>query len=320
MLKYNSFMKSEIEKFIKYRIASQHWNEVTHGQNLKTFQNYCMKNFPKETSLTQEMVDSWCCQRKTEQNKSYRTRIEVVINFLKYTNDRNFTNLKIPEKPKVKGTTYKPHTFTEIELKNFFYACDNIEIKNESNVERYRKIAIPVFYRLLYSTGMRTTEARLLKRQDVDLQNKIIDIAQSKGYDQHYVPIHESLLELLIKYDEQVNEIYPNRKYFFTNSKNSFHKRDWVWKNFREMWYKYNENYARAYDFRHNYAIVNINSWLGQGIEFSSKLYYLSKSMGHKEIESTKYYYSLTPRIADIFKNQVNKEFENMIPEVKEYE
>lgn len=320
MLKYKSFMKPTIEEFIKYRSASQHRNDVTHGYNLKAFESHCLKEYPNATELNQEMVDSWCTQRKTEKNQSYSTRIEVIVNLLKYTNERNITNLVIPEKPKVKRTKYIPHTFTANELNNFFYACDNIECKNNSKFEQYRKIAIPVFFRLLYSTGMRTTEARLLKKENIDIKNKIINIEKSKGYDQHYVPIHDSLIDILIKYDKKAEEIYPNRKYFFSNIRNGYHNRNWVWQNFREAWFKYNTSYARAYDLRHHYAITNINKFVNEDINFTAKLYYLSKSMGHKTIETTKYYYSLTPRIADIFKTQINSEFENLIPEVMENE
>lgn len=320
MIKYNSFMKPMIENFIKYRSASQHWNEVTHGQNLKTFENYCLKKFPTATSLTQEMVDSWCIQRETEQNNSYRVRIEVIVNLLKYTNQRNLTNLKIPEKPKSQKKTYIPHAFTETELKNFFYACDTVKMRNNTKAEESRILEIPIFYRLLYSTGMRTTEARLLKRKNVDITNKIINIEETKGYDQHYVPIHESLIEMLIDYDKKIDLIYPNRDYFFSNSLNSFHSREWVWKNFKEMWTTYNKSYAVAYDLRHHYAITNINKWINEGFDFNQKLYYLGKSMGHRTIESTKYYYAITPRISDIFKNQVNTNFETVIPEVNEDE
>ena len=57
-----------------------------------------------------------------------------------------------------------------------------------------------------------------------------------------------------------------------------------------------------------------------KGIDFNDKLYYLSKSMGHSSIESTKYYYSLIPRMSDIFKTQINTTFDSLVPEVKNYE
>ena len=44
------------------------------------------------------------------------------------------------------------------------------------------KVEVPVFFRLLYSTGMRTTEARLLRVEDVDLQSGVINIRYTKEH------------------------------------------------------------------------------------------------------------------------------------------
>ena len=48
---------------------------------------------------------------------------------------------------------------------------------------KMKKITCPVFFRLLYSSGIRTTEARYLKREDVDLEHGVLNIRKSKGYD-----------------------------------------------------------------------------------------------------------------------------------------
>jgi hypothetical protein len=55
-------------------------------------------------------------------------------------------------------------------------------------------------------------------------------------------------------------------------------------------------------------------------MDFHAKLLYLSKSMGHSVIESTKYYYSLVPGLADILKEKTNDSFNNIIPEVNQNE
>ena len=81
--KVGSKMHLAGEDFIKYRSASQHWNDSNYGRNLKTFENYCIKTYPTATSLTQEMVDSWCVQREKEKPKSCATRIDVIICFIK---------------------------------------------------------------------------------------------------------------------------------------------------------------------------------------------------------------------------------------------
>ncbi len=124
---------------------------------------------------------------------------------------------------------------------------------------------------------MRTTEARLLRTENVDFERGVIDIQRSKGYDQHYVVMHDSLTNLMIKYDRAIAELQPSSNYFFQSCKGSNYCKEWVGDNFRTLWKKSNGPLASpvAYDVRHHYAIVNINSWIDDGFEFSDKLQYI---------------------------------------------
>ena len=75
---------------------------------------------------------------------------------------------------------------------------------------------------------------------------------------------------------------------------------------------------SKRLDFlRHNYAVININRWVDDTFEFDQKLHYLSKSMGHRSIESTLYYYSITPCLADILLEKTEKRFNELLPEVE---
>ena len=156
----------------------------------------------------------------------------------------------------------------------------------------------------------------MLRVEDVDLCHGIIDIRYSKGHAQHYVILHDSMLELLKIYDAAIRKLCPHRAYFFPARSNTFHTRKWVQKNFRELWDKNNSSHATAYELRHHYAIENINRWTDEGFGFDAKLLYLSKSMGHSTLESTKYYYTLVPRMADILEEKTGMDFENILPEV----
>ena len=86
--------------------------------------------------------------------------------------------------------------------------------------------------------------------------------------------------------------------------------------NFRIIWDSVNSSHATAYDLRHNYAIENINRWTNEGFNFYDKIAYLSKSMGHVTLESTKYYYSIVPNLSSIMMNQTNETFDWIVPEV----
>lgn len=319
MNKFNSFLAPLIQEYISYQQASDHWNTSSYEANLLLFDRYCLKQYPEASTLSQEIADGWCRKRNTEENNSCRSRIYVVISLIRYLKKRGKTDIKEPALPRRERRTYLPHAFTETELQRFFHACDSLtgDITPE---QRARRITIPVFFRLLYSSGIRTTEARLMKVEDVDLCNGILNIRYSKGHNQHFIVLHDTMLELMRKYDAAISKMHPGRTYFFPARTDKCHKRAWVQTNFRELWNKTNTSYATAYELRHHYAIENINRWTGYGIEFHAKFLYLSKSMGHSVAESTRYYYSLVPGFADILTKKTNESFDIIVPEVQHYE
>lgn len=320
MSKFTFFLTPLMDAYISYQKASGRWNEASYEPNLLLFDRYCQKNHPGATLLSKEMVDGWCRKRDTETNNACRSRIYVVISLIRYLRKRGKTNVMEPAIPKKERSLYLPHPFTEAELKNFFRACDNLPAEVRTPDQRSRKITIPVFFRLLYSSGIRTNEARMLRVEDADLCHGVLNIRYSKGHAQHYVVLHDSMLELLKRYDAAIGKLYRQRDYFFPARGNSFHTRQWVQKNFRALWDQCNSTYATAYEFRHHYATENINRWTDEGFGFDAKLLYLSKSMGHKTLESTKYYYSLVPGMADLLEEKTGLDFERMVPEVDDEE
>lgn len=321
MMEHKSFLAPYIEAFIRYREASGHWNDSSYAINLLMFDRHCSRRFKGAFSLTQEMVDSWCRKRDTEENNSCRSRIYVVVGLVRYLRERTLTDVRVPEIPRKERRVYIPHAFTQDELGRFFDACDSLKAQPPNPPVISRKYTVPVFFRLLYSCGIRTTEARLLKREDVDLEGGILNIRYSKGHNQHYIVLHETMLVLMRQYDARIGTLYPDRAYFFPARNNSCHRRAWVQKNFRRIWDSANpESYATAYEFRHHYAIENINQWVCMGFSFHDKLLYLSKSMGHTTIESTKYYYSLVPGLSGLMEEMTKEGFNWIIPEVDDEE
>jgi site-specific recombinase XerD len=299
-----TFVSGMMDKYIFYLKTSNHLSRFTH-KTLIRFNKYCASIEPDADILTDDIVNGWCGKRPFEQCKSRNLRIRPIRKFLKYTNKHGWTNVLIPENLPNEKSTYTPHGFNQGELNAFFHSTATIKLVGCQNelIFKLRRMQVPVYFRLLYSTGMRTNEARMLKCKDVDLTNGIINIAHTKGLDQHRVALHITMWNLLKQYNDAMERLMPGRKIFFPDRNDNFHGIAWHSNHFRNIWKTISNEPARAYDLRSFYAVTNINSWDYDGTEWFDKLLFLSHSMGHRRIESTCYYYQLVP----LFFNQLEE-------------
>jgi len=316
MCRFQSFLASKMEAFVTFQQAAGRWNG-TYEQNLRLFDSHCMRMFPGEAALTEKMVASWCAKRRTESNNSCRVRVYAVSNFINYLAARGLTEVPGPDIPKMERSTYIPHAFTEQELCMFFRACDNLPDKPNSLTVKTRRLVVPAFFRLLYSSGIRTNEARLLRTDDADLEEGVLNIRTSKGHAQRYVALHITMTELLRKYDASIKAIHPGRALLFPSPKSTHLSNSWVVYNFNHLWGKVSQACATAYELRHNYAVENINQWAGDRFESFSNMVYLSKSMGHAALDSTKGYFHITPAMSDVLRELTGGTFDNIVPEVR---
>ncbi len=322
MAEFSKERVSVFEPFIKYRTASNNWNQV-YSETLLYFDRFCAKNFPGVEGITQEMLDGWCVQRPTERKRSFIDRCQSALRLVEYLRERSLTSVVKPEMPPAPLQTHIPHAFSENELRRFFNRCDENVKTARNQCSRFIALSVSVEFRLLYSSGMRPTEARLLRTENVDLRRGIINVKETKGNQQHYVALHDDTAQLLRDYDTAIAKLLPSRVIFFSmNPKNPDIpiSPDMLDYHFHKVWDKVNASSAVPYDFRHNYAIENINSWVSAGFEFHDKLVFLSKSMGHTSLESTKYYYSIVPALADILQKATGAGFDEIVPEVPDYE
>jgi integrase len=314
-MKFQSFLSDAMNGYVVYRKASGR-DSIGYLLNVRLFDRYCAREYPAAKELLQEMVDQWCKKRETESPHSCISRIYPILSFLRYANARGLTDVNIPVAPRSTPRTYIPHAFTVEELQFFFNSCDSINHKY-GLIGKINKITVPVFFRLLYSSGMRTTEVRLLRIGDVNLENGVISIKYSKGDNPHFVVLHDTMLDLIKKYDAAISKMIPDRIFFFPTSSNKGYPDSWVRRIFKICWYKNNQACATAYELRHHYAVKNINSWICQGLTTHMRLLSLSKSMGHTNVESTKYYYSLVPGLSEIIENTTGDTFNKIIPNLQ---
>lgn len=304
------------DEFSIYMETSGTWNN-TYNENLHYFDNHLADRFSDKTSISEEMLE-WCYPRDTEHGNSCRVRTTAVRNFVYYARKRGWTDIAMFRNPSNEPCNYIPHFFTDKELEEFFKQCDAYVIANHEKCHSLNNLLnrfeLPIYYRLLLSTGLRTCEARWLRREDVNLDTGVVDIKKSKGADEHRIVLHESAMEMLRSYDGAMEKVMPKREYMFPDRKGKYHSAAWGGYFFRIIWSKVSDEKACEYDLRSLYAVKNITKWGNHGYELSGKLLFLSRSMGHRDIQSTFGYFHLTPMLVDKLKRNTSKGFSELCP------
>ena len=316
---YQSFLAPVMVQYKEFCIASGCWSTSKHA-SFVSFDRYCVKHARNEKCLSQEMADGWCEKKPTEIANSCRSRIYPVIGLLQYMIERGLTEINIPRIPDGMPCTHVPHLYTEKELAAFFTECDKRLFSDcrltENKVIAWR-LTFPVIMRFLYSTGCRPYEARMLRRNHIDMLSGVVSITKSKANIQHYVVLHSSMLSIIKEYDRIIDSLYPDRRHFFlsTNGDQPIHK-EWLGCNYKKIWAKISDVPSSPYDLRHNYAIANINSWHGTVFDQFNKLVFLSKSLDHICLNSTRYYYHFSTSLAKLIEERSEIGFNSLLPEV----
>ncbi|MBL0953288.1 site-specific tyrosine recombinase XerD [Leptospira levettii] len=156
--------------------------------------------------------------------KTLAREVVAIRQFYKYLRDEKRLDSNPTEKietPEVARTI--PDYLTQAEIEELF---KNIK---EDNLYELRDKCI---FELLYSSGLRISEACNLKMSDIDMENMTITV-EGKGGRQRLVPFGEKSLEILKRYlTESRTEILKKRTcdFVFVSKKGSYINRKSVWR------------------------------------------------------------------------------------------
>lgn len=294
----------------------------TPARILKRFSVFCTKYDPDETTLTQEMAMQWAEKRPGEHTNTLIRRITPVRQLAKYMIRIGVPAYLIPQGILGRPIRYVPHIFTDQELQAFFAETDRCGPSPYSGPVRH--LVIPVFFRLLYCCGLRSSEARLLNVEDVDLESGQLTLRHSKGSRDRTVMMSVDVLQLCRVYDSKVRRIFPDRAAFFPNPHGQYYNRSLIDYWFHLFWNKTvfvnagSGNPPRVHDFRHTFAVKRLNLWVQEGKDLKACLPYLSMYLGHAHLGATDYYLHFVPEFFPLFREKTREKCASLIPEVKD--
>lgn len=190
---------------------------------------------------------------------------------------------------------YIPHIYSDAELAAIFAQTDRCHYCSDVPL---RHLVMPVLFRTIYACGLRCSEARLLRAEDVDLATGLLQIRDAKGGKDRQIPVSEPLRVRLAHYHAQFD--WMGREWFFPGRGGLTLTLGNVYNNFRRFLWQARISHGgrgqgpRVHDMRHSHAVHNLRNWFATGKDVGAMLPILQTYMGHSSIADTAYYLRLT--------------------------
>lgn len=316
---YKGPFKNHIKNYIELKQAIG-YKYTTNAENLWRFDRFTLEKHPKAATFTKEIVLEWCKKRTYEKQANQNRRASDMREFGKYLDSIGIKTYILPKGFFSKSKHYIPHIYTIDELTRFFAETNKCKYCYECP---HRHHIMPVIFRMIYMCGLRASEARLLKVADVDLENGVLVINQSKKDNSRLVPMSADLTKLCRDFTKKVHVYSLPESYYFPAFNDKPMKLGNLYKNFRKFLWRAKISHGgrgsgpRIHDFRHTYAVHCFKKWAEQGKDLTVYLPILKTYMGHDSFYETAYYLHLT---ADVFPHitlKMEDKYSEIIPELK---
>lgn len=106
-------------------------------------------------ALTKDIVQAWSSSRPNEGLKSNSNRVSILRQFALYLNSLGYKAYVAPFEGNSHNSTFIPYIFTHSEIERIFTSSDRLWPHRGSNMH----LVLPVILRMLYSCGLRSSEA-----------------------------------------------------------------------------------------------------------------------------------------------------------------
>ncbi|NYB76158.1 tyrosine-type recombinase/integrase [Sedimentibacter hydroxybenzoicus DSM 7310] len=297
---------------LKQAIGYKYTTEENH---LLRFSAFTAEKYPNATGLTKEIVLDWCSKKYYESQGNQCSRASIIRQLAIYMDYIGMNTYVLPKGYYPTEEKYIPYIYTEDELKHFFDETDKCHYVSQCP---HRHLIMPIFFRMIYSCGLRSSEARLLKVDDIDLEECVLTIEHSKMDNARLVPMSDEITSRCRGYFQHVHVMSKGSDYFFPGLNGKPMTLTNIYRNFRRFLWKAGISHGgrgkgpRVHDFRHTFACHCLKNWVMQGKDLSVYLPVLKTFMGHDSFEETAYYLRMT---ADVFPD-ISIKLEGFYPDV----
>jgi integrase/recombinase XerD len=272
---------------------------VAEERVLARFAAFCRSEFVGLQAPTQASVEAWiaAAQQCGVTPATVQCLVAPVRELARWLRRRGRPAYVLPSGTLPRPARYVPHIYTDCELADLFAQTDRCHYNSQVPL---RHLVMPVLFRTIYACGLRASEARLLRTDDVDTGAGVLRIRDAKGGKDRQVPVSEPLRARLAAYDARVAGHRARGEWFFPGRPGQPLTLGNIEKNFRRFLWQARIPHGgrghgpRVHDLRHTFVVNNLRLWFAHGQDVAALLPILQTYLGHSSIADTAYYLRLT--------------------------
>lgn len=292
-LRVSSVFKDELLKYRDIQLASG-IKLVSIERQLNYFDDFIRENNVESIYFDHDLAIKWLNYRKEQGPATRYIRLLWSYHFLIYLKSFGY-DVYIPRLPRHIDNKFQAYIFSDKEIYDYFEKIDSYYSAHDPFVALY----LPVIFRILYTSGTRIGETLSLKVKDVDLENGILAMSETKNGKERYVVVSEDVKKLLNMYADKCLYLKKKDDFFFSHldkrrvteqSIYLFHRKAL---NDAGITYIGRGNGPRLHDLRHTFAVKSLIKLEKEGYDINNILPVLSKYLGHSKISSTERYIKL---------------------------
>ena len=262
------------------------------GQQLQNFARYA-DGLGHRGPLTNQLAIGWACLPEAADRLYWARRLEIV---------RTFAQHLVISEPRTQvpprhlfGPAHRrpsPHLYSSAQVQQLLRRARKLK-------GRLWPHTWQTLIGLLACTGLRISEAMHLHPNDVDWQNALLIIRESKFGKTRLVPLHPTAMAPLRAYAQRRQKQFPLAQYFFVSERGGRLAPSTVQGTFSRLrkGIPFHRRPPRLHDLRHTMASRVLQRWLASPKGAFNRVLILSRYLGHGHVEDTYWYLTALPQL-----------------------
>ncbi len=299
-------------RYINYRRAMGE-KYVTGAKNLNRLTKFTGGEIKLE-NVTADIVTDYLYGGHNLANATWFIRYGTLKGFFIWANARGLCNhIPLPSKKPRPQTGFQPYIYSDEELKLLFKTALDYRVRRKKKELLYPQ-CIQMVLIFCYVLGLRLNESISIRIKDIDMNECVIYIRDTKFYKSRMVPFNESIKDILDSFmawrkSERLSQ--DSEANLFLDIKGNPLKAKTIEGIFRRIINRLGisrsdtKQQPRIHDLRHTFAVNRLTAWYRQGADVQQLLPQLSTYMGHSHLNYTSVYLTMT----DCLLGEANKRF-----------